>query len=153
MRTPHIPLSVCALLLLLGAAPDRERAGGRYQITPAEGGAFLRLDTDTGAMSVCQRKDGRWMCEAVPDDRRALQRDIARLESENKELQDTVKQLQEQLALPDPGGDDKHARRSGPRFRIPTEEEVDRAMDSVERLMRKFRDRIRSFRESDRRSL
>lgn len=153
MRKPHILFSLCALVLLVGAAPDREDAsgGGRYQVTPAEGGAFLRLDTQTGAMSVCQRKDGKWGCEAVPDDRRALQGDIARLEGENKELQGTVKRLEELLALPDPEG--KQARRSGPRFQVPTEEEVDRAMDYVERMMRKFRDRIRSFKDSDRRSL
>jgi hypothetical protein len=32
---------------------------------------------------------------------------------------------------------------------VPSEEEVDRAMDYVERMMRKFRDRIRSFKNSD----
>jgi hypothetical protein len=120
-------------------------------MTPAEGGAFLRLDTQTGAVSVCQRKDGQWGCEAVPDDRRALQGEISRLESENKELQSTVKRLEELLALPDPEG--KQAHRGGPRFKLPTEEEVDRAMDYVERMMRKFRDRIRSFKDSDPRSL
>lgn len=151
MRTPHILFSLCALVLLLGAAPDRQEAGGRYQITPAEGGAFVRLDTHTGAVSVCQRKDGKWACEAVPDDRRALQGEITRLETENRELQSTVKRLEELLALPDPEG--KQARRSGPRLQVPTEEEVDRAMDYLERMVRKFRDRIRSFKDSDRRSL
>ena len=71
--------SAIALALLIGAAPDADQAGGRYRMTPAEGGAFLRLDTQTGAMSVCQRKDGRWACEAVPDERRALETEIDRL--------------------------------------------------------------------------
>jgi hypothetical protein len=149
MQTPPILVSVCALLLLLGAAPERPEAGGRYQVTPAEGGAFLRLDTQTGTVSVCQRKEGRWGCEAVPDDRRALQGEISRLESENKELQGTIRRLEELLALPDPGSPDRRAGRSGPRFQVPSEEEVDRAMDYVERMMRKFRDRIRSFKNSD----
>ena len=76
MHTPRILFSAIALALLIGAAPDADRAGGRYRMTPAEGGAFLRLDTQTGAMSVCQRKDGRWACEAVPDERRALETEI-----------------------------------------------------------------------------
>lgn len=153
MRTPHILFSLCALLLLIGAAPEREEAGGRYQITPAEGGAFLRLDTQTGAVSVCQRRDGKWGCEAVADDRRALQGEISRLEGENKELQGTVKRLQELLALPDPGNPEKRAGRSGPRFQVPSEEEVDRAMDYVERMVRKFRDRLRTFKDNDGRNL
>ena len=145
MHAPHILISAIALTLLIAAAPDTDlAAGGRYKITPAEGGAFLRLDTQTGAMSVCQRKDGKWACEAVPDDRRALQSEVKRLE--------------ELLKLPDPGnpdGKDKRAERGGPRFQLqlPSEADVDRAMDYIERMMRKFKDKLRDFKDSDRRSL
>ena len=159
MHAPHILISAIALALLVAAAPDTDlAAGGRYKITPAEGGAFLRLDTQTGAMSVCQRKDGKWACEAVPDDRRALQSEIERLAAENKELQGEVKRLEELLKLPDPGspdGKDKRAERSGPKFQLqlPSEADVDRAMDYVQRMMRKFKDRMREFKDSYRRNL
>ncbi len=147
MHTPRILFSAIALALLVGAAPDADQAGGRYRMTPAEGGAFLRLDTQTGAMSVCQRKDGRWACEAVPDERRALETEIDRLKSE-------VKRLEELLALPDPGTPDgKRAQRSGPKLSLPSEEDIDRAMDYAQRMMRKFKERMREFRDSDRRNL
>jgi len=147
MHTPRILFSAIALVLLVGAAPDADQAGGRYRMTPAEGGAFLRLDTQTGAMSVCQRKDGRWACEAVPDERRGLQAEIERLQSE-------VKRLEELLALPDPGTPDgKRAQRSAPKFSLPSEEDIDRAMDYAQRMMRKFKDRMREFKDSDRRNL
>ena len=147
MHTPRILFSAIALALLIGAAPDTDQAGGRYRMTPAEGGAFLRLDTQTGAMSVCQRKDGRWACEAVPDERRALETEIDRLKSE-------VRRLEELLALPDPGTPDgKRAQRSGPKLSLPSEEDIDRAMDYAQRMMRKFKDRMREFRDSDRRNL
>jgi len=147
MHTPRILFSAIALVLLVGAAPDADQAGGRYRMTPAEGGAFLRLDTQTGAMSVCQRKDGRWACEAVPDERRALETEIDRLKSE-------VKRLEELLALPDPGTPDgKRAQRSGPKLSLPSEEDIDRAMDYAQRMMRKFKERMREFRDSDRRNL
>ena len=147
MRTPNILFSGLALLLLVGAAPDPEPAGGRYKLTPVEGGAFLRLDTQTGAMSVCQRKDGRWACEAVPDERRALETEIDRLKSE-------VRRLEELLALPDPGTPDgKRAQRSGPKLSLPSEEDLDRAMDYAQRMMRKFKDRMRDFKDNDRRNL
>ena len=151
MPLPHAIVALCAVLLLLGAAPDRPEAGGRYQMAPADGGGFMRLDTETGTMSICQRKDGQWACAAVPDDRRALQGEIARLEGENRELKGSVRRLEEELALPDAEG--RRSRQAGPRFKLPSEEEVDRAMDTVERMMRKFRDRIRNFKDSDRRSL
>ncbi len=147
MHAPRILFSAIALALLVGAAPDADQAGGRYRMTPAEGGAFLRLDTQTGAMSVCQRKDGRWACEAVPDERRALETEIDRLKSE-------VKRLEELLALPDPGTpDSKRAQRSGPKLSLPSEEDIDRAMDYAQRMMRKFKERMREFRDSDRRNL
>jgi hypothetical protein len=147
MHTPRILFSAIALVLLVGAAPDADQAGGRYRMTPAEGGAFLRLDTQTGAMSVCQRKDGRWACEAVPDERRALETEIDRLKSE-------VRRLEELLALPDPGTPDgKRAQRSGPKLSLPSEEDIDRAMDYAQRMMRKFKERMREFRDSDRRNL
>ena len=147
MHTSRILFSAIALALLVGAAPDADQAGGRYRMTPAEGGAFLRLDTQTGAMSVCQRKDGRWACEAVPDERRALETEIDRLKSE-------VRRLEELLALPDPGTPDgKRAQRSGPKLSLPSEEDIDRAMDYAQRMMRKFKERMREFRDSDRRNL
>ena len=141
-----IPIALCALLLL-GAAPDPEDAGARYKMMPGDGGAFLRLDTHTGAMSVCQRRDGRWSCEAMADDRQALAAEIARLQGE-------VKRLEELLALPDPEG--RRADSGRPKFQVPSEEEIDRAMDTVQRMVRKFRDRWRDMKEdfkSDRRSL
>lgn len=153
MRTFNMLAAACALGLLMGAAPDTEDAGGRYKMMPADGGGVLRLDTHTGAMSVCQRKDGRWACEAIPDDRRALESELGRLSAENRELQGTIKRLEERLALPDPEGRDRRAHRGGPKFQLPTEEEVDKAMDYVQRMMRKFKERMRDFKDSDRRSL
>jgi hypothetical protein len=148
MSKIRILIPLCALMLL-GAAPDPQDAGARYKMMPGDGGAFLRLDTLTGAMSVCQRRDGRWSCEAMADDRRALDAEIARLQGE-------VKRLEELLALPDPEGGGRRADSGRPKFQIPSEEEIDRAMDTVQRMVRKFRDRWRDMKEdfkTDRRSL
>ena len=153
MRTPNILFSGLALLLFVGAAPDMEPAGGRSKLTPVEGGAFLRLDTQTGAVSVCQRKDGTWACNVVPDDRRALESEIGRLSTENKELHGAVKRLEELLALPDPDGKDTRAERSRPKIQLPSEADVDWAMDYVQRMMRKFKEKMRDFKNDDRRNL
>ena len=44
---------------------------------------FLRLDGRTGAVSLCRRPESGWVCGAVPDERAALENEIARLANEN----------------------------------------------------------------------
>ena len=59
-----------ALALVLCAATSTCFAGeepGRYAMTPA-GDGFLRLDTATGAVSICRQKLDAWTCEGVADD-------------------------------------------------------------------------------------
>ena len=70
LRRVSMPLlALIALTVLAGATPDTEERGGRFVMTPVEGG-FLGMDTLTGAVSLCQRTGGKWACEAVADDRR-----------------------------------------------------------------------------------
>ena len=151
MPTRSILFAAFALALLIGAAPDVEQAPGRYKLTPAEGGAFLRLDTHTGATSLCHRKTSGWVCEAIPDDRRALEAEIDRLGSENRQLQGAIKRLEELLALPDADG--KRAHGGASKFKLPSEQDVDRAVDYFQRMLRKFRDKMRELEDGDRRNL
>ena len=53
------------------AAPPPEATG--FTMQPVEGG-LMRLDTRTGAMSFCAARASAWTCEAVPDDRAALEK-------------------------------------------------------------------------------
>src|SRR5438132_11519271 len=65
------------------ATPDNEN--GRYSFTPVADGV-LRLDTRTGQVSQCSRSDVGWACKVVPDERLALETEIARLQGENATL-------------------------------------------------------------------
>ena len=58
------------------ATPDSEN--GRYSFNPVADGV-LRLDTRTGQVSQCSRGDVGWACKVVPDERSALETEIARL--------------------------------------------------------------------------
>jgi hypothetical protein len=62
------------------ATPDSEN--GRYSFNPVADGV-LRLDTRTGQVSQCSRSDAGWACKVVPDERSALETEIARLQGEN----------------------------------------------------------------------
>ncbi len=80
---------------------------GRYTLSATDNG-YLRLDTRTGAVSVCTPKGG-WTCRVVPDERAALDQEIGRLQGQVDALKaqlasrsDTVKgKIDEPLAKTD----------------------------------------------------
>ena len=66
------------------AKPDTEN--GRYALSPTGDGGMLRLDTKTGTVSTCTNSGTGWACYAVPDERKALDAEIGRLQAENERL-------------------------------------------------------------------
>jgi hypothetical protein len=83
-----VAMAAALSLALTGAAiaqsaPDTEN--GRYTLAPASDG-FLRLDTRTGASSICSDKGNGWACLAMPDERAALDGEIGRLTRDNERL-------------------------------------------------------------------
>src|SRR5689334_3454758 len=90
-------LASAATVVVLGAAthaqlmPDSD--GGRYKFSQAPDGSVLRLDTRTGGVSNCaKRETSGWACYTVPDERDALDAEIGRLQTENARLKDELKQ-------------------------------------------------------------
>jgi hypothetical protein len=65
------------------ATPDSER--GRFTFHHVQDD-LLRLDARTGQISTCSKRSGDWTCQAVPDERAALESEIARLQGENASL-------------------------------------------------------------------
>ncbi|HWM49540.1 MAG TPA: hypothetical protein VNR11_21785 [Xanthobacteraceae bacterium] len=51
---------------------------------------ILRFDSRLGEISLCSRQSVGWTCRLVPDERSALEAEIARLERENADLRRTV---------------------------------------------------------------
>ena len=120
-------------------SPERQ---GRYSMSPAEGGGFARLDTETGAVSICQKKDADWACREMEDEGRKLRSDNERLSKENNLLKDELKRLEDVVAgIPGRPGKD----RPGEQFKLPSEEDVDKALDYVDRMFKKFRDKLKEL--------
>jgi hypothetical protein len=128
-----------------------ETGVGRYTMHPADGG-FLRLDTQTGQMSMCKTASATWSCASLPDERLALEQKNDVLLRENLELKSAVKRLEE-LAGVAPGDqskrDGKSGPGSGPGSQLPTEDDVDKAMSYVQRMLKKFKEKIREFEDLD----
>ena len=76
-------VALAAPALAEGEMPDSEH--GRYTFSKVADG-FLRLDTQTGQVSVCNQRAVGLACQAVPDDRTVLENEIARLRTENAAL-------------------------------------------------------------------
>ena len=80
-------LAAAATLGLLVAIPAAAQDGaGRYQLKEAGAGRFVRLDSQTGTVSLCSQQGEAWTCKAMADDRAELHEEIARLKDENRAL-------------------------------------------------------------------
>lgn len=136
-----------ALTAAGGALAADDARPGRYTMTPADGG-FIRLDTETGAMALCVKRDDQWSCDPMPDAMADRQREIERLEAENKALKDEIRRMEDTLGLsePKPGEDgSKQAERPKGTFELPSEQDVDKAFDYVQRMLKKFQERMREL--------
>lgn len=96
---------------------------GRYSMTPAPNG-FLRMDTRTGATSLCTVENGTARCVAAAEERSALQQEIDRLTRQNEALK-------------------SRAEKSGG---LPSAEDFGKAMDYAEQFMRRM---MRIMRDDD----
>lgn len=115
-----------------------EQRTARYVMQPTEGGV-IRMDTETGAVALCARRQDVWSCEPMGDSGR---QELEKLRSENADLKATVKHLEEMLGV---GAERPQKPTDGPGLSLPTEKDVDRAIDYVERMYKKFRDRLKQL--------
>jgi hypothetical protein len=116
------------------APPDNE--GGRYMFNKVADG-FVRLDTRSGEVALCNQRTVGWACEAAPEDRAVLENEIARLRGENAALKKDI--LSRGLPLPPGAMPEPPVAQNGapqndlPGLRLPSDADVDRVMALVGR--------------------
>jgi hypothetical protein len=119
MRTLCLATLLALTPVLASAQPASEPPAsdnGRYAMTPTADG-FLRLDTRTGKVSLCVTKDAMAQCRAAADERAAYETEIADLRRQNEALRK--------------GG-------AAPSLRLPSEEEMDKALGFMEKFIRRM---------------
>src|SRR5690349_21218531 len=128
----RIGLPVVALVSALAVpcfAQDRpDSADGRYTLHRTDEG-YLRLDGRSGQVSLCLKRSAGWECQAVPDERAALEAEIARLQSDNANLKKEL--LTHNLPLPG-GVRPGIAGREEERLQLPSDAELNQMMTFVE---------------------
>ena len=120
-----LPLAALTTAWAETATPDRQN--GRFIFNSVADGV-LRLDTRTGQVSECGRSDAGWACKLVPDERSALETEIARLQEENTRLKSELLGR----GPPTPGGP------SDPALKLPSDAELDKVISFLEKAWRRL---------------
>jgi hypothetical protein len=132
LRSIVLPLVVVAT----AAAAQEPQPAARFVFVPVEQGT-LRLDTATGAVSLCAGGADALACRPLPDEARAA-------EEETEKLAQRVETLERRIAA---------LERKGPASEPFDAEAMDRAAVLAERMMRRFfgmvRDMKRDFEQEE----
>lgn len=154
LRATRATLLGLSILPMLTAASVAEPSGDtseRFTMSPVDGG-FLRLDKQTGAVAMCAKSDNGWACKPVDDQTGSTPTDkLSRLESENRDLKVRVKELEDMIESQPPGvpppppGPLADAPSPEGKVQLPTDEEVDQALDYISRVYKKIRDHVRDM--------
>lgn len=132
--------------------PDSEN--GRYTLSPVTDGV-IRLDTRTGAVSICNNSGAGWACYIVPDERAAMDAEIGRLQAENEKTKAELEKLKVELASRDAAPDkieeplpkSDSLKKAEPKaaegerkieIPLPSDRDMDRVMSFLERAWRRL---------------
>ncbi len=121
--------------------PTLETEHGRFTFKQVSDG-LLRLDTRTGEVSLCSKRAVGWACQALPEDRTALENEIARLQGENAALKREL--VARGLPLPD-GTKGPATARPDQDLKLPSDADLDRALSFLERAWRRLVEMVQNL--------
>lgn len=122
-RALFVSLALAGTAALAGSALSEDQ-DGRYRLEKSETG-YVRMDTRTGDMSICEERSGQLICRLAADERSAFQDEIDRLQSQVETLDGRVAKLENSLAAKLENS-------------LPTEEQFEKTMSYMERFLRGF---------------
>jgi hypothetical protein len=111
-----------ALVLGLSALPASAEDMVRYSLEKTADG-YVRMDKQTGEMSICKEADGQLACRLAADERGPSESAAA--------LAKRVEALEQKVAA-------LEGNPSKPQNALPSDEEFDKTLSMMERFMRRF---------------
>ncbi|CAD7037323.1 hypothetical protein REJC140_03647 [Pseudorhizobium endolithicum] len=118
-------LPIGVLLLTPASSLAQEAPDARFALERTESG-FVRLDRETGAVSLCRDQDGTLTCRMAADERAAYERELELLAGRVTALERRLE------AMPQPES-------------LPGEAEIEQGLSIMERFMRRFMEIIEEF--------
>jgi hypothetical protein len=97
-----VVVCMAQVVLLRAQEPALDLADARFTYHRIDDG-YLRLDLRSGEVATCQQRGGGWTCTLAPEERAALENEIARLQRDNALLKNAL--LERGLPLPTPRTD------------------------------------------------
>ena len=141
---------ILALGLLLAALLPGSIASGadtdNFRLEKSANG-YVRMDTRTGEMSICEEKWGELVCRMAADERTAVQDEIERLQDQLKSLE---ARLDERSALEERVAKLENSLTARIEKTMPTEEDFNRTMSYMERFFRGFIGIVKDLEGEDR---
>lgn len=131
MRPQHVLIPATLVSLVAVSAFSQET--DRYRLEKSPNG-YVRMDTQTGAMSICEERSGQLVCKMAADERAAFQDEVDRLQSSVKALDERVVKLENSLS----------ARLEST---LPSEEDFNKTMSYMERFLRGFMGIVKDMEE------
>jgi hypothetical protein len=111
-------------------SPPPEGSDSRYTFHRVDDG-YVRLDGRTGQVSMCVQRPIGWACQAVPDERAALEAEIERLQGESAALKKEL--IARNLPLPGAARPEPP-----PRLQLPNDADLDKVVTFFEKIWRRF---------------
>jgi len=130
MRTTSAAIAAfCLLPLLTGTASAQTEE--RYRLERTENG-YVRMDTQTGAMTLCQEQGGELVCRPATDEQATGTSDTRTLQQRVESLEGRVKALEQDTSAGLPG-----------------EQEFEQSLNMMERFFRRFVDIVRGLEQEE----
>jgi len=128
MRSTVIALGTAAMFCLPLAAQAQDDS--RYRLEKS-GEGFVRMDTRTGQMSICESLSGQLVCKPAADERDAYSGQVEELEKRIEALEGRLAAIEK--SPPSGVGN------------LPSEQEFEQTLGFMEKFFRRFMDVIRDF--------
>lgn len=104
---------------------------GRYTLEKTATG-YVRMDRQTGEMSICEERGGQLVCKLAADERAAFQDEIDRMQEKLAGLEQRLGAVEQNPIL-------------NPQNLLPTDEQFEKSLSYMERFFRRFMDIVKDM--------
>ena len=125
-------ISVLAVAFMTGSVLAEDVS--RYSIEKTADG-YVRMDKQTGVMSICKEADGQLVCRLAADERDAYEGAITSLTKRVETVENRLAVL-EAIPLKQPNA-------------LPSDEEFDKTLSMMERFFRHFMGVVKEFKDEE----